>query len=60
MSDLNHLFTGFSKLFDPKATADVKALAKASIQRNVENNLDLITRIARENNTKETTITINL
>jgi hypothetical protein len=48
MSDLNHLFTGFSKLFDPKATAEVKALAKASIQRNVENNLELINRIAKE------------
>jgi len=49
MSDLNHLFTGFSTLFDSRTSPEDKARAKTEIQKRIENNLDLITRLAKEN-----------
>lgn len=44
MSELNHLFTGFSTLFDPEAAVEDKARIKVAIQAKIENNLDLIMR----------------
>lgn len=60
MSELNHLFTGFSTLFDPEASAEEKDQMKASIQRNIENNLGLINRVAKEKEATKSTVTIYL
>ena len=58
MSNINHLFTGFSILFDPNTSTKEKARVKASIQDRIENNLDLITRLAQEGKTSQTTTNI--
>lgn len=60
MKQLNHLFTGFPTLFDPKAPAEEKARVKASIQRNIENNLGLINKVAKETSATTSKVTIHL
>jgi two-component sensor histidine kinase len=56
MSDLNQLFTGFSTLFDSRTSPEDKARVKNEIQKRIENNLDLITRLAKENIASTTNI----
>ncbi|MCM4159535.1 hypothetical protein FHG64_16085 [Antarcticibacterium flavum] len=59
MNQLNHLFTGFSTLFDPESSTEEKARVKAAIQSRVENNLDLINRVSKETEVNSSHITIN-
>lgn len=58
MSDLNHLFTDFPTLFDTNASGADKAKVRAVIQDKVENNMDLINRVAKESNVKASTTNV--
>lgn len=60
MEDLNHLFSGFSNLFDKSTSPEQRSRIEASIKARVEANLNLIMEAAASGNTTKNTTTINL